>query len=136
MSDQTPEQAERDAFLAKIADNPLDLTSRKVFADWLDEHDEPEAADLQRSMTVEDYESARGLIESMAGGAEMDADELIEVAAAFLRGDDPREYCTGEYQYGGLIEEQTEEFWRAFAIVTGTPVRPDTDSPVWFSCAC
>lgn len=39
---------ERDAFLRMIAANPDDDTPRLVFADWLDEHDEPERAEFIR----------------------------------------------------------------------------------------
>lgn len=39
---------ERDAFLRMIVENPDDDTPRLVFADWLEEHDEPERAEFIR----------------------------------------------------------------------------------------
>lgn len=40
--------AERDAFLYAIVANPDDDTARLVFADWLEEHDEPARAEFIR----------------------------------------------------------------------------------------
>src|SRR5688572_22453465 len=40
--------SERDAFLRAIAAEPSDDTVRLAFADWLDEHDEPERAEFIR----------------------------------------------------------------------------------------
>ena len=39
---------ERDALLKAVCDNPDDDTPRLVFADWLDEHDEPDRAEFIR----------------------------------------------------------------------------------------
>lgn len=40
--------SERDAFLAAVRANPADDTVRLVFADWLDDHGEPERAEFIR----------------------------------------------------------------------------------------
>src|SRR5262245_51518143 len=40
--------SERDAFLRAITTEPADDTARLVFADWLEEHGEPERAELIR----------------------------------------------------------------------------------------
>ena len=39
---------EREALLRAVCENPDDDTPRLVFADWLDEHDEPERAEFIR----------------------------------------------------------------------------------------
>jgi uncharacterized protein (TIGR02996 family) len=39
---------DEDAFLAKIRENPADDTARLVYADWLDEHGQPEKAEFLR----------------------------------------------------------------------------------------
>jgi len=44
---------QRDAFVAALDADPYDEVTHKVFADWLDEHDEPELACLHRSWTKE-----------------------------------------------------------------------------------
>lgn len=38
----------REAFEAHLKDNPTDWTTRLVYADWLEDNDEPEKADRQR----------------------------------------------------------------------------------------
>lgn len=43
-----PAPRDEDAFLAAIRDNPEDDLTRLVFADWLDEHDQPARAELIR----------------------------------------------------------------------------------------
>lgn len=40
--------SERDAFVKVLTENEDDDVTRLVFADWLDEHDEPEEADRMR----------------------------------------------------------------------------------------
>ena len=40
---------EMTAFLQAIAEEPADDTSRLVFADWLEEHDQPARAEFIRS---------------------------------------------------------------------------------------
>lgn len=42
--------SDRDAFLRSIVTDPADDTARLVFADWLDEHGEPERAEFIRAM--------------------------------------------------------------------------------------
>lgn len=43
-------EAERQAFEKNIDDNPLDYTNHLVYADWLDDHNEPEEAAFRRAM--------------------------------------------------------------------------------------
>jgi uncharacterized protein (TIGR02996 family) len=45
---------DKNDFLAAIVAAPEDYSLRKVYADWLDEHDEPEEADRQRRFEASD----------------------------------------------------------------------------------
>ena len=49
---------ERDAFVQALTENPYDETTHRVFADFLDENDEPELADFHRTWTKE-WQEAR-----------------------------------------------------------------------------
>src|SRR5262245_33639443 len=69
------EHPERQAFEDAINADPLDMTTRKVFADWLDDHDEPELADYHRTLTVGGYTEARGWVAVFAKGMVSDWDE-------------------------------------------------------------
>jgi uncharacterized protein (TIGR02996 family) len=59
------------AFLAAVVANPADDTNRLVYADWLDEHDDPRGAYLRaevewaKSRSAKDEASARMLTESL-----------------------------------------------------------------------
>lgn len=58
---------EREALLRAICDNPDDDTPRLVFADWLDEHGEPERAEfirVQIELTRAPDEKRRGVLEA------------------------------------------------------------------------
>lgn len=55
------EARELKAFLDAIAADPRNMDTRLVFADWLDEHDEPEAARQQREFSVERYDAEQWL---------------------------------------------------------------------------
>jgi uncharacterized protein (TIGR02996 family) len=46
--DQTPGQRTEEEFLADLRDNPNDEATRLIYADWLDEHDQPAQAELIR----------------------------------------------------------------------------------------
>lgn len=49
------------AFLDAIAKNPRDLGTRLVYADWLDEHDEPELAAEQRGFELAKHDAEQWL---------------------------------------------------------------------------
>lgn len=53
------EAKEYKAFLDAIAAKPRDVDMRRIFADWLDDHDEPEAADEQRRFSVAQYDAEK-----------------------------------------------------------------------------
>jgi uncharacterized protein (TIGR02996 family) len=56
--------SDRDAFLRAVADNPADDTVRLAFADWLDEHDDPDRArfirwQIKRSRSKRESQDSR-----------------------------------------------------------------------------
>jgi len=81
--------SDRDAFLAAIFSNPADTAPRLVFADWLDEHDEPFRAAVLRRGTLED------LIELYAGVVITDPEGLTEIGG--------RRYV-GPWQWSGRAD--------------------------------
>ena len=138
---------EREAFLQAIADDPRDLATRRAFADWLDEHDEPELADFHRKWTVKKYDEAWKWLREFA-------DFLNREGATAYEDDDPglsaedllaamRERVeTGE---GGLylaIDTPDEcwegqpRMWECFELITGQKVTDDTKEEGFFGCAC
>lgn len=143
----TPEET---AFRRAIAAAPADEAPRKVFADWLDEHDRPEEAAWYRTWTTAAAAAAREWLTAFAAGHDHDpayylyrfaeretadppgrvpVDDLIRAArewyAAKARGD---EWPTPFTQMGSasLRDFMSESlanrraFWRAWALATGT----------------
>jgi uncharacterized protein (TIGR02996 family) len=139
---------ERDAFLQAITDDPRDLATRQAFADWLDEHDEPELADFHRKWTVDKYDKARrwlkefarflnregGKIDEEGNSSDFSAHDLLEAmrervetgeGGIFLGFDTPDECWAGQAR-----------MWECFELITGQKVTEDTKAKGFFSCAC
>jgi uncharacterized protein (TIGR02996 family) len=140
---------ERKAFLQAIIDDPRDLATRRAFADWLDEHDEPELADFHRKWTVEKYDEARKWLREFAEflnqegssiyedddrNPNLSADDLLEamrerirtgVGGIFLGFDTPDECWTGQ-----------KRMWECFELITGQKVTENTKEEGFFGCAC
>jgi uncharacterized protein (TIGR02996 family) len=140
---------EREAFLRAIAGDPRDLATRRVFADWLDEHDEPELADFHRKWTVEKYDAAWKWLREFADflnreGAtvyegedrnpHLSAEDLLEAmqecvrtdeGGIFLGFDTPDECWQGQ-----------ERMWECFELITGQKVTKGAKEGWFFRCAC
>lgn len=140
---------QREAFLQAMTDDPRDLATRRAFADWLDEHDEPELADFHRKWTVEKYDEARKWLQKFADflnqegatvyeGEDRDpnlsADDLLEAmrervetgeGGIFLGFDTPDECWEGQ-----------PRMWECFELITGQKVTQDTKDEGFFGCAC
>lgn len=127
--------SDREGFEAAIRENPTDYNRRLVFADWLDEHDEPEEAIRQRK-----YQSAWESIGDLADMVNMGRRFLLEAAQSHLAN---REDKWGNYTRMGENEaykDATEEDWKAFwvnyEIVTGEKVPMEHRDGPLFSCSC
>ena len=140
---------QRKAFLQAITDDPRDLATRRAFADWLDEHDEPELADFHRKWTVEKYDEAWKWLREFAeflnregatayededGSLDLSAEDLLEAmwervrtgeGAIYLGFDTPDECYEGQGR-----------MWECFELITGQKVREDTKDEGLFHCAC
>lgn len=119
----SPESKELWGFLKAIEANPGDTQLRLVFADWLDEHDEPDEAAAQRAFDPEKHEAERW-VRAFCAKYGADYDELLAAVKAgegYCFGDDDGPY---EAREGQLLEKA--------ALLIGQPV--DTDQ--YFRCAC
>jgi uncharacterized protein (TIGR02996 family) len=142
--------AERDAFLAALAANEDDVTTRLVYADWLDEHGEHEEADRQRKWPaakewlvafakrfnhddppdMEHTDRApnnyRELIE--IGYFPVIYRTLIEIGHLGLA--NGYVDCGNNDSLCDALREDDREFWKYWSIVTGVPV-PDETAGGW-----
>ena len=145
--------SEREAFLEGIANDPRDLTVRRIFADWLDEHDEPELADFHRQWTVQKYDDASKWLHEFAeflgkaavaeyadlydaeyNGPKFSAEEILSTMQEFAR--------TGE---GGMrLHFETPDecwsgqtrMWECYELITGQKVTEHIKEEGFFRCGC
>jgi uncharacterized protein (TIGR02996 family) len=120
---------DREAFLAALAANEDDVTTRMVYADWLDEHDEPEEADRMRKWPA----AKAWLINYAAGVSPYDADygnvhayekfmENVNEGTIFYHGSD----C-----HSASEVEHADELYANLTILTGRQYGSGS-----FSCSC
>ena len=158
----TPEvSAEERSLLDPINENPLDDGRRKVYADWLDEHDRPEEADEQRRWVTEKgeaYTFLREFTRSARDGYDYDQDgeripgtlkydhtkvmAEIEYWAAAAKNDFSgyygNELCfSTTHAQDALSDEETKrKFWDAVHTLTGVNAPADLRGQEWYRCAC
>lgn len=136
----------RQQFLDEIKNNPYDISVRAIFADWLDEHDEPEEAELFRSWTLDKHQEAEDWIKSFAleinnetveyYAYEQDGlsyDKLIMIGHDHL--DNGRQYCL-PFDTPDTVYDNRDKFWDCFEIVTGRRVNRNEINGTVFRCAC
>lgn len=141
----------RAAFLAAIATDPCDSTTRLVFADWLEEQDCPSEADEQRRCSTPAWqESWRWLVDF--------ALECGETATDYPEGDSYRPLTVADmieagqslldngYGFVQMGSEQARDvfrdgdnarlYWQHWRMVAS--VKQDEDDPPNnpFSCSC
>lgn len=112
--------SERAAFVQAIEENPYDEVTRKVFADWLDDHDEPEEADRQRTWTAKQYDESKKWLEEFAECVGL---KYSEVIAAGIEGF----YCTGEnYDPQDELDARNgvKEFWKHWSVAVDRLIDP------------
>lgn len=127
-----PARSERDAFLAALAADEDDATTRLVYADWLDEHDMPEEATRQRA-----WPAAKAWVTAFAPMIGQDYASLMDAAAEY--------HADGWYtrdnseSYKDVLLGMWAEFWGYWETLTGKTVRRPEDKE-WgsapFTCSC
>ncbi len=118
-----------------IESRPDDQTTRLVYADWLEQNDQPEEADRQRK-----YLASERWLKNFADIVDADFEEMMDVAESHCLDDEgDRKKVWPDYLIDGGKwdgEQTPEKFWVHYHIVTGR--NPDTEYglPGIFSCSC
>lgn len=138
--------SEREAFLQGIKDNPKDPHIRKIFADWLDDHDEPEEADFYRNWTLEKYEEAEEwikdfveeILEEGEGRERYETELTVEslLAAAHEHLDTGRDTVFLYFDTPDRVRIDSKIFWKHFQILTGRRLAVPDYGEVFFRCGC
>jgi uncharacterized protein (TIGR02996 family) len=138
---------EKAAFEQAIEENPYDATTRKVFADWLEENGFDDEAVIQREWTPEKMHAAEAFMDDYAAQLSEDPDEeelksrifdreeLLEIAHMCLDGEKYAGIGLG-FQTPDIVWEKRREFWEHFMVLTGRPVPDDKREATFVSCAC
>ena len=132
----------RQAFEEAIAQDRYDLGLRKVFADWLDDHGDPEEAAIQRAWTkdkqdsicwLEDLAQHMSGVHNWHGGVNnISYEELLAAARLYLeKGEMTPEY--GALEWSNLLCDVEKEFWGHYQRATGTEV-PEGQDTGFFEC--
>lgn len=74
-------------FTIAIKKDPYDSDTRKVFADYLEDHDRPEEADFQRYCAREEWKEARRWMEDFASRCGQHCVNYDEYCESHFRGD-------------------------------------------------
>lgn len=148
---------QRQEFERAIQNNPYDLNTRKVFADWLDEFGSEKDADLaveQREWTKEKQDSIVWLTKfaGTLGHTCINYDDVVhgddeiwEPITYDMMMQAAKDFLETGYSFTQLGSEQArdvlwndavrEEFWNHFTVVTKRNVE-EKDREVFIGCSC
>ena len=127
---------ERGAFLAALAANEDDVTTRMVYADWLDERGEHEEADRQRK-----WPAAKAWLVRFAKKYSPDPGDSYEepISYEMLIRVGHEGLAEGEiiggYSLCDALDAAGRDFWRNWSIVTGVP-GPAPTADRRYGCSC
>lgn len=136
--------AERDAFEKAIREGPWDEATRRVFADWLEEHGFDEEAAVQRKWTPERMREAERVLGEFARVCHHEGDhdfrhlEEPRYTVAGLVEAMKRYLIAGELVGCGYYfpdEEEIQACWEAFETWTGIPISTEVRQKE-FACCC
>lgn len=124
---------EREGFLKVLAENPDNVTTRLVFADWLDDHGEHEEAERQRKWVAAKewlvklcHDNNPPSEEQDEYGSFVSYEKLIGLAESAIRigfDNDLWHECRNNNKLCKAIRENEEAFYQNVALVTGAAYR-------------
>lgn len=140
---------ERDAFLAALAANEDDTTTRLVYADWLDEQGEHEEADRQRKWPA----AKEWLVRFCAANNRYAPDDdevwyisyetLLELGLdAVARADETADETLYGFSCGNnetvcnALRRNAYAFWENWSVVTGIALPLNQEHNGSFGCGC
>jgi uncharacterized protein (TIGR02996 family) len=147
----------QDVFLRAIEAEPLNEAMRGVYADWLDENDQPEEAQRQREWVKAFHYLAQFTREHYDGWEYDDDGERIPgtLKYDFAKVMDEVGWWkesvtegTAYIQKGSIgfstvyaqdelhDPEKRREFWRCFKVITGVEASEELRNQEWYRCAC
>jgi uncharacterized protein (TIGR02996 family) len=144
---------EKNAFLKLLAENEDDITTRLVYADWLDEHGEHEEADRQRKWPAAKewlVKFCRDNNPDPAANSEtrfIPYEDLMNLGwnitsrakehTGFASDDEMVSFfCFNNEEMCFALRTRITEFLANWSVVEGISVPANAEEKVHFSCAC
>jgi uncharacterized protein (TIGR02996 family) len=125
------EAKELHRFMLAIHAEPSDLTTRRVFADWLDDHDEPELAQEQREFCTDRGQAMYHAEKRLRKVAE---DYANGDYAGMMKGLASGDYCFSDEGFRFAID--WAEVWEDVETLTNVTATPFVRDGGNFSCSC
>jgi uncharacterized protein (TIGR02996 family) len=135
----------REGFLNALSENEDDVTTRLVFADWLDEQGEHEEADRHRKWPAAKAWLVRFCEQNNQPPDEepdklfISYDKLIELAWTAISSPDEDGFwfhCCNNDTMCYALQDNCGVFWQNWSIVTGVGLPPDIEERSSFTCGC
>ena len=114
------EEAQRQAFLVALREDPYDAATHAAFADWLYDHGLDDEAHVQAAWTVEKMREAEAFFTAYAASVYRDVAEVLWAADRFLETGYPVKHHGIHHIFKSAA--QTVEFWGHYVVLTGRPV--------------
>lgn len=129
---------ERDCFLKALKENEDDISTRLLYADWLDDQGEHEEADRQRK-----WPAAKAWLREFCGEEDDEADAyylgvnaLIREARRALDDGSLIVDCGANQAMCDRLRQDCREFWLKVSVVTGLSLPERYAETSRFGCAC
>lgn len=146
LSLQSLPNTDRDAFLKALSENEDDVTTRMVYADWLDENGQPEEAERQRkwngakewltayAVRVSPYDGApdEWMMQQGYQSKDVGPDYAYRKFMEYVRGGEM--FYHGSDLHGAYEVEEPDELYANLTILLGRQIGPDSFES--FSCSC
>ena len=136
----------QDAFLRALTENEDDTTTRLVYADWLDENGQHEEADRQRKWPAakawlvqlcrdhppekdayDDSDQPEISYRTLLKLGQQAIDELDDVHGFVIS-------CGRHITMSFALNDNCQDFWKNWSIVTGVPLPLDVEKRSHFTC--
>lgn len=143
---------ERQVFEDMIARDPFDRATRKVYADWLDEHDRPEQADENRRWGDAEEAALKNLVrfvypyrddpdedDPYADPEPIDWKRVLDRAAFWGKeAEEGEEPCFDSNFAQDTLQDpkERERFWADIQLLTGHEAEDKVKAEEFYRCAC
>lgn len=126
---------EQAAFMDALIDDPEDVTTRMIYADWLEENGLDQEAANQRKWTPE-YQQAYNWMMAFSVISEVPYKDLLTSADDDNWSSYTFNSNTKSYDATDLFNTHRDRFWKYYSILNEIDEKEVQDKDLYFSCSC